>query len=169
MGPLWMQAAQLTGANLNPRIWVDDAPASSYLACMAVKCAALQSAEAEHLYLHSIREAVMVRGINIAFESRLVQVAREVEQRYPAIFDTEQFSRDLRNGNGLDAFRQDLTEVQQRGINRFPTLIVRSPHRQSQLLTGYRSLQQLEDLYRWMSGEELAPSSASTVGVTRES
>src|SRR4051794_21017197 len=50
MGPVWMHAAQVSGMPIQHNLWVKDPPASSYPACMAVKCAGLQSAEAEDMY-----------------------------------------------------------------------------------------------------------------------
>src|SRR4051812_2644561 len=43
MGPVWMHASQLSGMPMNTRIWMENPPASSYPACIAVCCAGLQS------------------------------------------------------------------------------------------------------------------------------
>src|SRR6478609_7542743 len=47
MGPLWFEAKYISGMPIREHIWHKDPPASSYPACIAVKCAALQSAAAE--------------------------------------------------------------------------------------------------------------------------
>src|SRR4051812_40504790 len=55
MGPLWFQAKHISGMPVYDRIWIEDPPSSSYPACLAVKCAGLQSAQAEEVYLRRIR------------------------------------------------------------------------------------------------------------------
>jgi putative protein-disulfide isomerase len=137
MGPVWMEAANLTGAKINNRIWIDDPPSSSYLSCIAVKCAGLQSAEAEAIYLHALQKAVMVDGINISFEKPLVLVAEKMNSEY-GLLNMAMFKDDLRNGRGLEAFRGDLNEVQINRIARFPTIILKSNVRGSLMIVGYR-------------------------------
>jgi protein-disulfide isomerase-like protein with CxxC motif len=46
MGPIWREAQHLAGVAVDDRIWALDPPASSYPACLAVKAAELQSADA---------------------------------------------------------------------------------------------------------------------------
>ena len=48
-----------------------------------------------------------------------------------------QFKDHLVNGDGYDAFTEDLREVRYRGISRFPTLAI-SNHERGVLLTGYK-------------------------------
>ncbi len=43
MGPVWMQASHISGMPMPNRIWLEDPPASSYPACIAVKCAQPQT------------------------------------------------------------------------------------------------------------------------------
>src|SRR5436190_8530475 len=43
MGPVWMHAGQIAQKPICHRLWIDDPPASSYPACIAVKCTQLQS------------------------------------------------------------------------------------------------------------------------------
>ena len=57
MGPVWMQASELTGVPMPHRIWVENPPVSSYPACIAVKCAMLQSPVLGELYFHYVQEA----------------------------------------------------------------------------------------------------------------
>lgn len=37
MGPVWLEASSSSGMIINSKIWVNDPPASSYPACIAVK------------------------------------------------------------------------------------------------------------------------------------
>lgn len=138
MGPIWMEAAHITGTAINSTIWIEDPPTSSYLSCIAVKSAGLQSPAAEEQYLRQLRAAVMAGGVNISYETALVRLARELNVEHPQLLDIPSFCDDLRNGRGLEAFKRDLQEVQQLQIHRFPTLLMKSPGRPSLLITGFR-------------------------------
>lgn len=139
MGPVWYEASSKSGMKIYDRIWVEDPPASSYPACIAVKCAELQSQIAGVKYLRMVREAVMLYGKNIARQDVLTSIAKSLATDYPGILNTERFLHDLTvNDNGINAFRTDLNEVQSRNITRFPTLIMRSANKPSIMITGYR-------------------------------
>jgi predicted DsbA family dithiol-disulfide isomerase len=143
MGPVWMEAAHLTQTPIKSTIWIEDPPASSYLSCIAVKCAGLQSAQAEEQYLYALRKAVMEDGINIAFQTTLVQLAAALQRVSPGLLDVAQFAQDLEDGRGLEAFRKDLQEVQQLQVNRFPSFVFKRAGRSSLLITGYRPYEML--------------------------
>lgn len=137
MGPLWMHAGEMLGTMIAHRIWAEDPPATSYPACIAVKCAELQSAAAGKLYLHYVRKAVMVHGLNIAKQDELLEVAKKTAVLLPG-FSFNRFKKDLETDQGIEAFRKDLQEVKYRNINRFPTLIIQRPEAPGLLVTGYR-------------------------------
>ncbi|WP_343691346.1 DsbA family protein [Chitinophaga sp.] len=139
MGPIWMQAKQMTGAAIDDKIWFKDPPASSYPACVAVKTAALQSQEMEKKYLRLLWEAVMVKGKNIARKEVLLDIAAALENAYPESFSAEKFGIQLGCKATVDAFRADLQEVSYRRIERFPSLLLTSRiSGQALLLTGNR-------------------------------
>lgn len=139
MGPVWHEAGLASGMTIYDKIWVEDAPASSYPACIAVKCAELQSQQAGVKYLRMVREAVMLQGKNIARQDVLISVAQLLVNNYPGLLDIKKFQLDLLvNDNGIEAFRRDLNDVQNRNITRFPTLIIRSANKPSIMITGYR-------------------------------
>ena len=138
MGPVWMHAAQLSGMPIAHNIWMTDPPVSSYLTCIAVKCAGLQSPKSEELYLRLLREAVMIRGENISKESVLLSIANELSEVMQE-FSKTQFTEDLKNDKGLEVFRKDLQEVQYHNINRFPSLVVKNKMSQAIIISGYRS------------------------------
>ena len=140
MGPMWMHAAELTGATIRNDIWANDPPASSYPACIAVKCAALQSLAAEEKYLFLVREACMVDGKNIAKADVLFEVAKAVSVDGNIEFDVKLFKQHLFSNEGREAFRKDLQEVKYRGINRFPSLLIRY-NNYAKLITGYQPLE----------------------------
>lgn len=142
MGPVWMHAGQLTGMPIEHNAWMRDPPASSYPACIAVKCAALQSLKAEDAYLRLLREAVMVRAENISRQNVLLDLATRLITIVPG-FDIQKFKEDLGNDNGLEAFRKDLQETQYHNINRFPSLIVKNTNNQAVIIAGYRPYEHL--------------------------
>ena len=137
MGPVWMHAGQVAGVSINHRIWMEDPPASSYPACMAVKCAEFQSTRAGDIYLSLLRKACMLNGQNIAKKDILMQVAADMAQDNPGLLNLAVFKKDFNSEPALDAFRKDLQQAQYHHINRFPTLIIRGQQRPAVLLTGY--------------------------------
>src|ERR1700754_1212842 len=62
MGPEWLHAKTLSGQPIVDTIWITDPPASSFPACIAVKCVELQSPILAVRYLQSLQQAIMVRG-----------------------------------------------------------------------------------------------------------
>jgi predicted DsbA family dithiol-disulfide isomerase len=133
-----MHAQQISGMPMNTTLWIHDPPASSYPACIAVKCATLQSDSAGERYLRLLREAVMLEGKNIAKESALMEIAQQLSEEAVYNFDVSGFQFDWQNDNGLEAFRKDLQEVQYRNISRFPTMIIKAPGEGGLIATGYR-------------------------------
>ena len=151
MGPVWHEASLKSGMKIYDKIWVEDPPASSYPSCIAVKCAELQSKEAGVQYLRSAREAVMLHGKNIAKQNVLKEIAEAVSLTHPGLLDIDKFLFDLiGSGNGIEAFRKDLNEVQAKNITRFPTLIMRSLNKPSIMITGYRPYPILLDALKQM-------------------
>jgi predicted DsbA family dithiol-disulfide isomerase len=138
MGPIWMEASHLSGQPIQNYIWMKDPPASSYLSCIAVKCAELQSATAGEIFLRKLREAIMIEGKNIALQSIISDVAHKFSEQQPELFDATQFEIDLTGDEGKEAFRADLEEVQSLKISRYPTLIFRKEGQPSMIVSGHR-------------------------------
>ena len=135
MGSIWLQAKQLSGTYIDDKIWFKDPPASSYPACIAVKSAALQSKEAEELYLFKLREAVMVHGKNIAKKEVLMEIATALSD----LLDISLFEQNLTTDKVITAFRNDMQEANYHNITRYPTLLVGMPGKKERLmLTGNR-------------------------------
>lgn len=148
MGPLWMEAAHLSGMPIQNKIWAFDAPASSYPACIAVKCAQQQSHEAGEYYLRMLREAIMIEGKNIASQKVLIEQAEELAEKYPTVLNVEQFKIDLENDAGIEKFRSDLDEVRTKNIRRFPSLVFRRQGHEPLILQGYRPYIVWQDLMK---------------------
>jgi len=146
MGPMWMHAMELTGVEIHHDIWVKDPPASSYPACIAVKAAALQSAEAAEKYLYLIREACMLHGKNISKTTVLIDTANSLAANENFKFDAQRFEQDLSGKESVDAFRKDLQEVKYYGINRFPALVIKNESNKAKLIRGYHRFETIVEI-----------------------
>jgi putative protein-disulfide isomerase len=142
MGPEWMHARAISGAVIDDRIWITDPPASSFPACIAVKCAELQSSAMGAQLLNLIQEAVMVKNLNIAKTSVLEDIATALSMMNTD-FDLRRFQEDLLGEEAKEAFRKDLQECRYLKITRLPTILFKSAHAKSGLLTGYQSYESL--------------------------
>ena len=142
MGPEWMHAAELSGVPMDSKVWVTDPPASSYPACIAVKCAQLQSDVFAETYLYLLSKAVMEDGKNIAKTDVLLDAAWLLHDEY-CHFDLFRFRDDLMGKAGKEAFRKDLVDAKYLGINRFPTLVVKRKNHSTVMLTGYQTYESL--------------------------
>jgi len=152
MGPVWMHAKEISGMPMDYNIWMRDPPSSSYPACVAVKCASIQSFRAQERYLRMLREELMINGKNISNRTVLFEIAEKLEKEIPG-FDAARFEEDFKNDAALDAFKKDLQEIQYHRINRFPTLVIRTADKKGVLISGYRpysllieSIRQFTDL-----------------------
>ena len=145
MGPVWMHAQYVSGMPIDSNLWMRDPPASSYPACIAFKNVSMQSDEAGARYLRLLREAIMIKGENIAKEEILINIAERLSDEKTYDFSIEIFKNELKNDNALDAFRDDLREVQYQQINRFPTFIIKKD-KQGKILTGYRPYESLTEI-----------------------
>ena len=137
MGPVWMHAGQLANRPIKHQLWMIDPPATSYAACIAVKCAQLQSPDLGIEMLHLLQQSCMTEGKNIAKREILLDTASTLAQANPT-FNEQTFINDFDNGTGLEAFRADLDLVRMYNINRFPSLVIKSPGYKSILVSGYR-------------------------------
>jgi predicted DsbA family dithiol-disulfide isomerase len=137
MGPSWYEVRHLTGMPVDEGIWIEDPPASSYPACMAVKAAARQGGAIEEACLRRLREAVMLERRNVARREVLVELFGELAGP-PLHALSARFRRDLGGEEVLAAFREDLKDAGYRGIGRFPAFVLRGADGRAVLLVGYR-------------------------------
>ncbi|GAA4429565.1 hypothetical protein GCM10023188_15090 [Pontibacter saemangeumensis] len=143
MGPVWMEAKYLSGMPIADRVWFDSPPASSYPACMAVKCAGLQSADAAEAYLRRVREAIMLHGRDISKTEVLLGVAEALAQEKPGLLDHPRFEQELHGEAAREAFEQDLMQVRYHRITRYPALTITKPGQAGLLIVGYRPYEAL--------------------------
>jgi predicted DsbA family dithiol-disulfide isomerase len=107
-----LEAAAWSGMPVDPRIWRERPPKSTYPACQAVKAAAEQ--ELDGPYLRVLREAIMCRRRPMDSADALVDAAREVER-----LDVARFEIDLRSHAIVEAFGADLERARGRELPTF--------------------------------------------------
>ena len=100
----WLEHSAESGMPVDPRIWANGAPRSSYPACIAVKAAAEQGGDAEERYLRALREGFMCGRRRLDGPQALAEEARG------AGLDAERFRIDLESNATLEAFGRDLEE-----------------------------------------------------------
>lgn len=138
MGPMWMQAEQISGMPTQSEIWVDNPPTSSYPACLAMKTVEKQSVEAAEAYLRLLREAVMLSGRNISDTGELFALARELASEMPLRFDLTTFERDWAAQNGVEALKADIARVKYYGLQKFPSLVFEGNGKDMIIVSGYQ-------------------------------
>jgi predicted DsbA family dithiol-disulfide isomerase len=96
-----LEAGARSGMPVDPRLWLEGPPGSSFPACIAVKAAAEQGDPAA--YLRRVREGVQCRRRKLDVAEALVEEARAV----PGL-DVERFRIDLSSHASLESFGADL-------------------------------------------------------------
>jgi predicted DsbA family dithiol-disulfide isomerase len=137
MGPLWLQVKYTTGTEINPGIWLNDPPASSLPACMAVKCAEIQSVAAADILLLLLRKAVMTEEKNIARKEVIFELAQSVQDKYH-VLNFEQFKTDWNLNKPLALVKEDMQITKLNNIGRFPTITMQAANGKGIMIVGYR-------------------------------
>lgn len=145
MGPLWIDASERSGMPMDARLWVNNPPLSSYPACIAVKTAERQSAGAGEIYLRKVREAVMMQNRDVSQADVLIDIAHNMVQKDPEVMDYERFRNDLIDKKAIEDFKEDMAQVRQGHITRFPTLVIKLGEK-GKVLTGYRPYEALREV-----------------------
>ena len=96
-----LDACAASGMPVDPRVWLDAPPRSSYPACHAVKAAAEQGLDGP--YLRVVREGLMVERRSMDNADALTDAARRV----PGL-NVERFKIDLQSAAIAEAFAADL-------------------------------------------------------------
>jgi predicted DsbA family dithiol-disulfide isomerase len=96
-----LDAGDRSGMPVDPRLWLEEPPSSSYPACIAVKAAAEQGDPEP--YLRRLREGLMCRRRKLDTSESLIEEARAT----PAL-DLGRFRIDLASHGTLEAFAADL-------------------------------------------------------------
>jgi predicted DsbA family dithiol-disulfide isomerase len=109
-----LDAAAWSGMPIDPRIWIQRPPKSTYPACQAVKAAAQQGLDGP--YLRVLREAIMCRRRPMDSGEGLVDAARSVDG-----LDVARFEIDLRSHAIVESFGADLERA---GDRELPTFVL---------------------------------------------
>jgi protein-disulfide isomerase-like protein with CxxC motif len=102
----WLQVSAETQAPLDPLLWAESPISSTYPACMAVKAAAEQAADAGYRYLRRLRESLMCD------RRKLDQPEALIEEGRAAGLDVERFRIDLRSNAITESFANDLERTE---------------------------------------------------------
>jgi len=100
-----LDAAAHSGMPVDPRVWLDAPPTSSYPACQAVKAAAEQRLDGA--YLRVLREGIMCERRTLDTVDALVEAARGVVG-----LDVARFASALRSSATVEAFGKDVQQAQ---------------------------------------------------------
>jgi len=98
----WLDVSEKGGMPVDSRLWKEGPIASSYPACMAVKAAAMQSADGGYAYLRVLREGLF------CFRRKLDNTEALVEEARGAGLDVQRFRVDLGSHATVEAFGADL-------------------------------------------------------------
>lgn len=104
----WLRASERGRMPVDPRIWAEGPPRSSYPAALAVKAAAEQGLDGP--YLRRLREGLMARRRKLDAAEALVEEARGV----PGL-DVERFRIDLSSNAIVERFGADLDLAEEAG------------------------------------------------------
>jgi putative protein-disulfide isomerase len=115
-----LEASAWSGMPVDPRIWRERPPKSTYPACQAVKAAAEQQLDGP--YLRVLREAIMCRRRAMDSADALVDAARAVDG-----LDIARFEIDLRSHAIVEAFAADLERAGEREL---PTFVLEDDARE---------------------------------------
>jgi predicted DsbA family dithiol-disulfide isomerase len=107
-----LEASAWSGMPVDPRIWLQRPPRSTYPACQAVKAAAEQGLDGP--YLRVLREALMCRLRPMDSADALADAARAVRG-----LDVARFEIDLRSHAIVEAFGADLERARGRELPTF--------------------------------------------------
>lgn len=145
LGPLWMEAKHTTGQPIDESIWIQDPVDTSYLACLAVKAAGMESFLAGEAFLRELREAVMTQKKNIGDKTVIFEIAEKLDEKN--VLDARKFRRNFVSEEAADLLRKDLELIKIKSITRFPTLLISYKGRTLQI-TGYRPFPVLLDAFK---------------------
>jgi 2-hydroxychromene-2-carboxylate isomerase len=109
----WLEHADRSAMPVDPRLWYEGPIRSTYPACMAVKAAAEQGAEAAARYLRALREGLM------CFRRKLDMSEALIEEARGAGLDAARFRVDLGSHAIVEAFGADLDEARALDPERF--------------------------------------------------
>jgi hypothetical protein len=150
----WLNACAESGMPVDPRVWHEGPPSSSYPMCMAAVAAREQGEDAAYRYLRALREGTC------ALQRKLDTTEALVEEARGAGLDAARFRVDLGSHAIVEAFGADLEvarsvpDAERAGAGDrcsagsdgervpFPTMIFTGDDEHERVLCGYRELEE---------------------------
>lgn len=142
-------AREPEGIGVTPDLWLStDPPLTSVPACTAIAAARLQGASHEAALREAIREAALVRGLNVARTDVLLELAERTG------LDLGSFTRTFLSPTTEQQIRDTLLDAQDRGIQEAPALVIGDEW----LVAGMRSAEDYRSiLHRYATARFQAP------------
>lgn len=141
----WMAATDHHGMPVDPDLWRENPPCSSYPASVAYKAAEYQGSNLAHRYLRRLREAVAADRRDISRADVLIDLAEDVG------LDAERFAVDFDSDEARAAFERDRQFVRRNRVRSFPTFRVTADG-EERWIEGYQSVSAVENAI-----EQVAP------------
>lgn len=138
VAPHWAEVAAHYGQPINPNVWLQDPPHSSFPASIAAHAVRIMAPEQEDSYLRRLRQAVFLEARNVARDDVLIDCAVDIG------LDKARFSELWHTGIGKYGFERDLAEVKQLPVAGFPTLLFITNDGVAQILRGTQSFAHLQ-------------------------
>ncbi len=136
--PHFLETYAQSGQPVDPQIWLEDPPHSSWPPSIAAHVVRLMAPELEDAFLRRIRHAVHLQGKNICRPEVLADCAASLG------IDRGVFAAKLEENAGQAGFDADLTEKATLRVRGFPTLLLYGDDGQKLELFGRRSYESLE-------------------------
>ncbi len=146
----WADASRRHMMPVDVQVFFDikDDVFSTYPACIAFEAAQLQGKEMGKRYLRRLREAAAAERLAIQRSDVQVELAEEIG------LDRDKFLESIQNGKAENAFRQDLEECHRRGIQGFPSFLLRG-FGEEVSLRGYTPYQTFERWFKKLSKNQI--------------
>lgn len=138
VAPHWEEAAEHHGMPVDPDVWRENPPQSSYPANVAYEAAALQNEELALRYLRRLREAVTVERRDISQESVLLELAGEVG------FDPSTFADNFQSEEAKKRFEADRQFVRESRATAFPSFRIEANGEET-WINGFQSFDTFRD------------------------
>ncbi|MDO8683228.1 MAG: DsbA family protein, partial [Armatimonadota bacterium] len=134
MAGQWREISAITGVAIDPGLWTDDPPQSTWPACLAVKAAERQGLTLCAQFLKILRANIMQKRRNGSRREVLAEVAHE------AGLDIDRFQHDLTyNRDDLEQeVADDKRHAEANCVDRTPALLIKNDTGDKTLIVGLR-------------------------------
>jgi protein-disulfide isomerase-like protein with CxxC motif len=156
----WKKAEAVSGMPFDCGIWRKHVIKTTFVACRAVKAAAMIHEDAALRLLRRIREALYVEQIPIDDQECILALALEIG------LDTEGLRENLASGRAETLFARDRMEASQYGFG-FPTIVLRCGHSDPPIIL--QGAVPYSDLLQALSSMGISPRERRRFRDTRES